>query len=248
MTRGFYTQLIIGGIALLIIVAVACFLWYQHTIAEYEREAAETAELARQWELSQAKINNGAEQAAHVIPAKSTTPYAEKVINKITAEVENSAEMETQQQTDAPLRNATASDVSVSPFGFGPYPEVPEDWPGFAVWLAPDFDTSLYPSDAEMKFELLARVTIKLWNEGIRNFTSAKIDAETGKVYPYYTNTVYITVEDDVLLPDGTVGTHITSISGRVPPGVDLLNPPSHIKVLDYNSSGIDPFEYLDLY
>ena len=42
---------ILGSIALLIIVAVSCYFWYQHEISPYEKEAAKSDELLRQREV-----------------------------------------------------------------------------------------------------------------------------------------------------------------------------------------------------
>ena len=48
----------LGCIALLIIVAASCYFWYQHEISPYEKEAAKTAELVRQAEISKVDTDN----------------------------------------------------------------------------------------------------------------------------------------------------------------------------------------------
>lgn len=50
-----------------------------------------------------------------------------------------------------------SEDVPVSPYGFGPYPEVPADFPFDASW-----------TDLPPEVELLTRVMIKAWNDGDR--------------------------------------------------------------------------------
>ena len=76
---------IFGAIALLIIVAGACYLWYQHSLADERKAAAEATELARQWELTQkADTENKSDQAADVISAQGTIPNAEKTCNRDT--------------------------------------------------------------------------------------------------------------------------------------------------------------------
>jgi len=66
------------------------------------------------------------------------------------------------------------ADVPVSPYGFGPYPEVPT---GFPDNLHP-----IWPWSEEKKqelagkgkdFELMQRVLIELWNQGNQDFVGA---------------------------------------------------------------------------
>ena len=57
--------------------------------------------------------------------------------------------------TEAPPTEA----VPVSPFGFGPYPEVPDDYFGIPVSMQ---DPNL-PDHTEKNVELIDRVLIKLW-------------------------------------------------------------------------------------
>ena len=143
------------------------------------------------------------------------------------------------------IRLSDIPDVpKVSPHGFGPFPDVPKDYKGGVVWRQIDY-YDLSPSK-QRNLELLNRVFIKLWSEGKRNFTGGKLDGKNGKVYPNFSDTVYITVKN-LEYPDGLVVPTIVRKLGSAPVGVDLLNPPPHIKVLDYESAGIDPFQYLDL-
>ena len=57
---------------------------------------------------------------------------------------------------DFVAEEAPAEDVPVSPFGFGPYPEVPADYFGVPIWMQ---DTGL-PGDAQRNIELIDRVLI----------------------------------------------------------------------------------------
>lgn len=49
---------ILGSIALMIIVAVSCYFWYQHELSPYKKEFAESAELLRQMELPKVDTDN----------------------------------------------------------------------------------------------------------------------------------------------------------------------------------------------
>ena len=43
---------VLGGIGFLIVLSVACVLWYQHDIAPYKQKAAEAEQLLRQSEIN----------------------------------------------------------------------------------------------------------------------------------------------------------------------------------------------------
>ena len=137
------------------------------------------------------------------------------------------------------------TNVPVSPYGFGPYPKVPSDFPFIPTWLWPE--ASLQNVYGLKYHELRFRVLIKLWNEGDTRFTGASINPDTSKVYPSYPNTVYLRYTKHgiggktVLVKRGpgvSKGNEAEIIKGNAPPG---------IQILDYDTSGIDPYTYLDL-
>lgn len=246
MAIGFYTKWIIGGILSLIIVAGACYLWYQHDTAPYKQEAAETTEVAREWEAAQkAEAKNKVEQATDVTSVESNTLTTEKSITKTNAEVAKDT-APTQAQNDAPAETAETADVQVSPFGFGPYPEVPADYFRQPSWLK--YPNGV-PGDAAGPFEIMDRVLIKLWNQGHKNITGASY-SPGGKVYPHYANTAYVSYGEKIILPDGTVHQRIRVVKGGpdIAPFVKQIekgNTPAHVKLLDYDSAGIDPHIFL---
>ena len=57
----------------------------------------------------------------------------------------------------------------VSPFGFGPYPKVPSDFPRDPIWVAVDMYEKINQHGRGMMkaIELMDRVVIKLWNQGM---------------------------------------------------------------------------------
>ena len=140
----------------------------------------------------------------------------------------------------------------VSPFGFGPYPEVPSDFPHDPIWADPDYpegDEDL-GSDFMREMELMNRVLIKLWNQGRRVSSASMSD---GLVYPGYPDTVYVTwkyIEE----PDGTMTRYASEISSgpAVPLSVhDAIREegtiPYGIKELNHDADGIDPYTFLNL-
>lgn len=143
------------------------------------------------------------------------------------------------------VKEELVEDIPVSPYGFGPYPEVPNDFPFTPTWLWPE--ASRQNVDGLKYHELRYRVLIKLWNEGDTQFTGASINPDTSKVYPSYPNTVYLRYNEDgmgsktVLVKSGpgvSKEDEAQIIDGNAPPG---------IQILDYDTSGIDPYTYLDL-
>jgi len=249
MIRGFYTKWIIGGILLLIIIAGACYLWYQHDTAPYKQEAAETAEFAREWEATQkASTKNKAEQAANQASVEGTTPTTDKQSNNtIDAGNGDTTPNETHANlTEQAQETENTEGVKVSPHGFGPYPEVPADYFRQPSWLK--YPNGV-PGDAAEPFEIMDRVLIKLWNQGHKNITGASFSPD-GKVYPHYANTAYVSYGKKIILPDGNVYQPVKSVKG----GPDIApftkqimngNTPAHIKLLDYDSAGIDAYTFL---
>ena len=157
---------------------------------------------------------------------------------------------------DAFLSNETAEEGSVevpaSPFGFGPYPEVPIGFPENLMpsWTWSEEKQRKYdPSDLK-DFELMHRVLVKLWNQGNRDFVGISKSNRNGKVYPIYPNTVYVSIEEEVR-PDGI----IRKVRAKAGPGVPEIEPylyetgqmPTGIRILDMDEHGINPYQFLGL-
>ena len=238
MLRDIFTnKWILGGIGFLVIFTGLCYLWYQHNTAPYRKQAAELDEMIHQFEKQRTASTVKSTEPAADAPVESTMPTTEKSINETTSGTDRTEP--TQAQSNVPAQNAeTETEVRVSPHGFGPYPEVPEDYPYEVDW-------TLRGSRSK---ELLTRVLIKLWTEGEKNFRGG--GTHNGKVYPWYHNTIYVKIRyyenaDGELVPGGS-----TKMSGpRVDWSAvkDWTNPPPHIRILDLDSSGINPYQYLNL-
>lgn len=242
MLRDIFTnKWILGMIALLIIIVGGCLLWYEHTTSPYETEAAKTAEYTRQMEKNrQAKTESSTdtETAALQSHADSKTQSEDRQRTNVNPVTDKIAPPHAQNETESPSETAETAELKVSPHGFGPYPEVPEDLPYrhlYTNW-----------GDLGPQSELLNRVLIKLWASGEKNFIGGS--TYKGKVYPHYNDAVYVKWGETV--KNGKkVRTTAIRISGPHVPfnGKDLLNPPPGLRVLDLESSGIYPYEYLDL-
>lgn len=132
-------------------------------------------------------------------------------------------------------------DVPVSPFGFGPYPELPEGW-----------SADTFPTQSA-DHELLYRVMIKLLSQGV-NFTGANM--ENGRVYPVIKGTAYVRwksylgpegevryISDIIAHPDD--GLRLETISAEK--GFTEMDVPSDIKLVSFEEGAIDPYQFLDL-
>lgn len=153
--------------------------------------------------------------------------------------------------TDTFLPDETAgedtAEVLVSPFGFGPYPEIPADYPENLIppWAGHQNDLYGYAPGNER----LDRVLIKLWNQGDKSFTGGS--TANGKVYPHYPNTAYVRYKE-IPLSTGTVHRQVTRIKGGpdIAPFADQIwegIPPPHIRLIDMDKSGYNPDTFLTI-
>ena len=167
---------------------------------------------------------------------------------------------------DLVSEEAAAEDVSVSPFGFGPYPEVPEAFiqkvgspPWLKVGSPPWFKGKRHdlPEDTKRGIEIISRVLIKLWKQGDESINGGIRDSTTGFVYPFYDNTIYI--KRQIVQRDSKDRMPKTMINNIIsPPGLMISaedmqklqesgDPPDGIRVLDFNTTGIDPSQFLNI-
>ena len=148
-----------------------------------------------------------------------------------------------------------SEEVPVSPYGFGPYPEVPDGFSKIPPWLwseekRQNFGGSLRDT------ELIYRVLIKLWNQEDRDWVGAQFDEQNGRVYPLlYRNRIYVTrwieipVEGGKVVPFPAGGLSGGSgwkadIEAFAKSGGKL---PGHIQFIDRDTAGYNPYDFLNL-
>ena len=233
----FTNKWILGGIIFVIVITVGCVLWYQHELAPYRRMAAETAEMLQQ-----------SERPKKVSDTHSKTEQAAS---------QTSDESETT-QIDAPAQNAEA-EVRVSKFGFGPYPELPPDFPWQDLFDYPYYtENPNHPYKDDLDYELMHRVRVELWKRGERGVVGMGTLESTGLFYPTIRGTVYVEWAPRWKVFGVEVGRRIRYIEGH-PDDMAAIRAsrrgdrpllesdiPSDIKVLDL-SEGIDAYEFLNL-
>ncbi len=136
------------------------------------------------------------------------------------------------------------AETLISPYGFGPYPELPEGWP-----------SNTFPSPSA-NHELMKRVRIKLLSQGI-NVTGTAM--EDGLVYPVIKGTAYVKwqsylrptgivkyISDMIAHPEDSARINaIHSEKGKLFTETDV---PSDIRLVSFEEGGIDAYEFLGLH
>lgn len=162
-------------------------------------------------------------------------------------------------------RSEHGIDPNISPFGFGPYPEVPADYP---------YQERLW-ENATPEHELLVRVRVKLWKQGIQTL-GAMYDNNNSLVYPTISGIIYVTWkvtgnphpkfpgrryaggirghgetsekwQSSCLIDDFYERTDITPDETKDASGTTVYVYPGGIKVYEYPDGGIDPYKFLGL-
>ena len=134
------------------------------------------------------------------------------------------------------------AETLISPYGFGPYPELPAGWPADQIWPC-----------ISANHELMTRVQVKLAHQGI--LTRGSI-MEDGLVYPTYPGSVYIkwayrekngTLYIADLSGDSDAVDRISAIEEARGDDFTKADIPLDIKVLSYEDEGINPYTFLNL-
>ena len=227
---------ILGGLCFLVVFAGVCYLYYQHETTSLKQQATEPNEIIQQT----AEIANPTEAAADA-PVGSITPNTEKPINETIDVVKGDTfPSETHANlTEQTQETENAEEVPVSPHGFGPFPEVPDDY------FTKPFSWDFFKNDPPI-YELMERVLIKLWKQGIRTTGIVNSSAD-GLVYPTIPGAVFVKRYNR----DG-----INYLEIRGDPDYDLEaikeslmagDVRDGVTVRDFDEAGIDPYTFLNL-
>ncbi len=253
MLREYLTnKYVLGAIGFLIMLSVACVLWYRYDTAHDKQQLVKEQEMLREQEAEtdtetkeSTKAHSPGEIAEKLAEGKNRVVFNLTELPPKKSEIQQTGVVENIKQEET-----TQADAKVSPYGFGPYPKVPEDFPFPVEWNFPGSDAG---------HELIARVAIKLWTQGIETMGATM---EDGLVYPNYIDTVYIrwgeTTDDD----DNPIQ-YITDLGGYPPACLRIVENniarlgergamtaadiPSDVTVELYDEAGIDPYTFLDL-
>jgi len=166
---------------------------------------------------------------------------------------------------DVVLSEEPPEDVPVSPYGFGPYPEVPIDFPGQVSWewseeMLANMKENMEADTMRIRgiswtaylkeIELMSRVSIKLWQETGR-LSGVTSNDQTGLFYPSDPNVLYVKWRERTL-PNGEVMRYMSRTSGSAYGSLSIAqiegreSLPDWLEIRSFDE-GIDPYEFLGL-
>ncbi len=242
----------IGSFIFLIVFAVLCHLWSQHNIAAFKKRLSITDDIILQEDTSQ-KAQNKVQRDVPRTKSLDSVENQSESVEDMSVPTE-----ETTTKTDTFDKNANidlTADTLTSPFGFGPYPEVPADYPfreTVQLW-----------DNATPEHELLVRVRIKLWKQGTQ--TKGAMFDNNGLIYPSIPGVIYVKwsyIEEGTpdlieqryaerIMGDGDTAERWESsylVDGWYEPkDVNNASNALGIKVYEYPNGGIDPYNFLEL-
>ncbi len=245
-----------GGLVFFVLVVGGSLLysWYllRITEAEFGRKTLTVESLKNKQATGTAPVDFQAEGSVDT-PDENTDTQMPDTTEALPNETETLDLADAFLPEDFVSEKTLAEDVPVSPYGFGPYPEVPADYPFTPFWFRYQEDPERYDAkyDTEMlkSKELLSRVMVKAWTEGIRDFTGGSGSLITGKYYLHIPNAIYVEYGEPYENEDGTFTTPISSYTGGnvhlTPEQMQKGEVPSGVRVIE--GDGYDPYEYLDL-
>lgn len=262
MFRDYFTnRWVLGGFCFLIVFGIACYVWYQHELAPYKQQVVETEEMRHQRQETEQAT---AVQKQKTISETDQTPSDSGEQGGTPTSLRNTTETskaETANTEKLPAADAEKQ-VKVSPYGFGPYPEVPQgfiDAIGNPFWTLPEELLKRRAAPPTKGVELMQRVLVKMWKLGHTNVEAATL--KDGKVYVQKKNCAYVRYKTFTDI-DGREVRYISSweSSGstpqpprsRNPRGVSLIREqdiPPGIELIDLDKEdpGINPYEFLEL-
>ncbi len=259
MLRQYLTnKWVLSAIGFLIVLSVACVLWYQHDIAADRHKLTKAEERKRQQETSQKTDIVNAETNSNITTDSSTKTTSDKSITTETPLVNKTTKTISDLDNGKDIAAETTEPVRMSPFGLGPYPEIPTGWPdkGFV------YNTSI-------EHELMERLQMKMFSDTGVIYPGARMDDSTGLIKLISKDVVY--VEWGMTYINGIPKRYISGMSTHPETGNKIRSNakarqsevpdefrirrrpllikediPSGVKIKPYHG-GIDPYEFLGL-
>ena len=234
---------LIAGVVFFVLIVSGSLLYSWHVRRTTEAELAQTNQSLQQLkgknevpaEIATQPVDIDTPGFVNTPDENTDTPMSDET-ETLSNETENFDFVDAFLPDDFVSEEVPTEDVPVSAHGFGPYPEVPADFPVNVNW-------STYETKLPI-FELMARVQIKLWEQG-HNVTG--ISQENGVMHPIIRGTVYIEWSRDGKEVLGITG-HPDDMSDAVVDQITSGNIPTWLTVLDFDTTGIDPYQFLDLH
>ena len=235
----------------LVVVGSLIYIWHveRTTEAEYGKRPPAVAPLKNKQETSTASVDFQNDGVTNTPDNNMDTPRSDAT-EALPNETEFADIADAFLPDDIGTKEAPAKEGAVSPFGFGPYPKIPMDYPHLGSW-------DQIADDDDPEWELMARVMIKLWNQGEKVIAATMA---SGLVYPTFTDTLYIKWAE-YEGPNGTVR-YISEVTGDPAAAMRLeditenrdkyeslseADLPSDITFIPYSEAGINPYTFLNL-
>ena len=243
-------RIIIGAVLLFVLIAGGSLFWYHREEGKLREQEEETHRIVRLAEerktarvisttVTTVQTENAQEETAeNFVHSGDVSEALSEVTDTRFSEETDTSDMPAVSTLEETSNDETTTEKLVSPFGFGPYPEIPVGFPYPNPWDS----EGLTHRQAEIS-ELLSRIHIKLWNQGKR---PDGLSFEDGLVYATYPNTIYVEW-DYVEIEDGTVERYPRYITAGTLSEVDdaLLDEgiiPTGLTVIEHSEAGIEPY------
>ena len=183
----------------------------------------------------------------HIASRKTTVDKKMDRTTKPSLEITTEISDEVTTEITETLITETEVELPESPYGFGHYPKVPQSMRDIGynpIWENLNWETYSHAREGE----LLSRVRIKAWQEG-KESIAASIDYKTGLVLLDFPNTIYVWHGENINPKTGKTQRYFTQVAGVSLSIGEMMNGtvPEGVTVLDGETSGIDPYEYLNL-
>ena len=246
--KAFNVRVLLGALILFCVIAGGFTLWYHHEMKKLAAEDKAFKQLQEERNLTHPRAPIVTPQVIKDPQLVERLSQPGDTLNVSPVATEQAEETEGTPDSDAKLSSAEpneeiAEDVPVSPYGFGPYPPLPEGWPA-----------DIWPRQSATH-ELMMRVEIKLAHQGIDVRGSVM---DNGLVYPMIPGTVHIKWEEylgppgivryiGTMIGDPAACNRIEAIAEAKGDDFTEADIPSDIKVLSYEEGGIDAYQFLDL-
>lgn len=241
------SKLVRAGLIGCILLIAGSLLYHRHVVGPIRKKEERTQQFLREFEAKIAAAEKtDADTAKQPATPIATYPIPETVPEAVAEApkpllTEKAAPVATAAAPKTPVPEKEIVDIPVSPYGFGPYPELPDE-------ISP----ALLPAPSA-KYELLLRVRIKLLSQGINAEGTVMKD---GLVYPIIKGILYVKWGE--FSPDGY--RYIKNSTGHLDDGLRLrtirwekrgnlteVDMPPDITLISYEEGGINPYEFLGL-
>lgn len=246
--KTYNVRVLLSALLVFCVIAVGFALWYHHEMKKLaaEDEAFKQLQEERNRAPSSTRtVTNDATEAERLVEEPTPPGDTAEMPQDTAAQpelIKDAADSDAEPSSAEP-NEEIAEDVPVSPYGFGPYPELPERWPA-----------DIWPRQSATH-ELMMRVEIKLAHQGIDVRGSVM---DNGLVYPMIPGTVHIKWEEylgppgivryiGTMIGDPAACNRIEAIAEAKGDDFTEADIPSDIKIVPFEEGGIDPYEFLGL-